>query len=480
MKFPFKSLEDWIAFLESKKQIIRNSKEVEVRNEISAISKKVAQTQGPAVLHDNILGYPGWHIFHDGLTTRERVAWSLGVQQENFLDNILNVLREAKPVKPKIVDTGPCKEVKIFGEDIDLTYLPIAFSTELEAPPYITAGMSNIRDPETGWQNTAIRRFQLKGKRRVNNLVLPFQHEGMIFQKYIQRKEPAPIAIVVGADPLYYLMSQLPAAPQEDEIDLWGAIAGEPLEVVPCETSEILVPANAEIVLEGEMDPEARELEGIFPEFTGYNSIFRRAPIVNIKAVTMRKQPIYYYMYNGIPVSESMTIGPVMMEVQFYRQLKELVPEVVDIALLSTWGGVTVVSVDKNVRTKVPGLVKKIAFAVKTLKASPFVKNLVVVDDDMDVRDPHQVFWCFSTRFQGAKDINVIPGAAGSFLDPSEPWLDWLGGGYGHTSYSIFDCTEKMPPYDVGYRRGLGRPDAEVWKRIEKEWGSTGFLKEGT
>ena len=95
MKFPFKSLEDWIAFLESKGQIIRNSKEVELRNEISAISKKVSQTQGPAVLHNNILGYPGWHIFHDGLTTLERVAWSFGVQKENFLANVLDVLREA-------------------------------------------------------------------------------------------------------------------------------------------------------------------------------------------------------------------------------------------------------------------------------------------------------------------------------------------------------------------------------------------------
>ncbi len=477
MKFPFKDLRSWIEFLESKGQVIYNSREVEVRHEISAICKKVSQTPGPAVLHENISGYPGWRIFHDGLTTRERVAWAFGVKRENFLDNVNDLLGKTNPVKPKIVDTGPCKEVKIFGEDIDLTRLPIVFSSELEAPPYITAGMSNIRDPETGWQNTAIRRFQLKDKQRVNNLVLPFQHEGMIYQKYMQRKEPAPIAIVIGADPLYYLMSQLPAAPQEDEIDMWGAIAGEPLEVVRCETSDILVPASAEIILEGEMDPVARELEGCFPEFTGYTSIFRRAPIVNIKAVTMRRKAIYYYLYNGVPLSESMTIGPVMMEVQFYRQLKQIVPEVVDFTLLSNWGGVTVVSIDKKAKTKVPGLAKKVAFAVKTLKASPFVKNLVVVDDDIDVHDPHQVLWSLSTRFQGAKDINVIPGAAGSFLDPSEPWLNWSGDGYGYTSYTIFDCTEKLPPYDIGYRRGLAQPDAEVWKRIDKEWDSGGFLK---
>ncbi len=474
-KFPYKSMEEWIEFLDAQGALIENDREVELRNEVSCISKKIAQTQGPAVLHNNISGYSGWRMLHDGLATRERIAWAFGKEKENFIPNMIAHVQKSKPIKPRVVDTGPCKEMKIFGEEIDLTYLPIAFTGELEAPPFITAGISNVKDPDTGWQNTGIRRFQLKGKRKLNNLVLPWQHEGMIFSKYVQRKQPAPIAIVIGADPLYYLASQIPAAAQVDEMDMWGGVVGEPLEVVRCDTSDILVPATAEIVIEGEMDPAARALEGCFPEFTGYYSIFRKTPVVEVKAVTMRKRAIYYYMYNGAPVSEGVAIGSILTEMEIYRQLKEFVPEMVDVALIASWGGVTAVSIGKSAKKRIPGLGKKVAFAIKSLKPSPFVKNVVVVDEDVDVHDPDQVLWCFSTRFQGAKDITVIPGAPGNFLDPSEPWL---GMGPGFTSYTIFECTEKMPPYDGGYRRGLAKPAADVWERIAREWTASGFQKE--
>lgn len=476
MKFPAKSLEEWIEVLDSQGALIQNDREVDLRNEVSSIAKKTSQTQGPAVLHDQIHGYPEWRVFHDGFATRERIAWAFGMQKENFLPNIIAHLHKSKPIKPTVLPTGPCKEIKINGDDIDLTYMPIPFTGEFEGPPFITAGISNIRDPDTGWQNTGIRRFQLKGKRKINNLILPFQHEAMIFRKYIQKNQPAPLAIVIGADPIYYLASQIPAPAQVDEMDMWGAIAGEPLEVVRCENSEILVPARAEIILEGEMDPVAREFEGSFPEFSGYYSAYRYAPVVHIKTITMRKRPIYYYMYNGAPVSEGLTIGSTMNEMELYRQLKEAVPEVVDVALLSNWGGMTVVSIGREAKKRSPGLAKRIAFVIKTLKASPFVKHVVIVDDDIDVRDPNQVLWSFCTRFQAAKDITVIPGSPGNFLDPSEPWL---GLGPGFTSYTIFECTEKLPPHDIGYRRGLARPAADVWERIMGEWTGNGFRKEG-
>ncbi len=475
MKFPAKSMEEWISILDTQRALITNEQEVELRSEMSSIAKKTAQTQGPAVLHNQIHGYPGWRVFHDGLSTRERIAWAFGMAKENFIPNMIARLQKSKPVKPRVVEGGPCKEVKIRGDEIDLTYLPIPFTGELEGPPFITAGISNIRDPETGWQNTGIRRFQLKGKQKLNNLILPFQHEAMIFGKYIKMKQPAPIAIVLGADPIYYLASQIPAPAQVDEMDMWGGVTGEPLEVVRCETSDILVPARAEIILEGEMDPAEREFEGSFPEFSGYYSVFRYAPVVHLKAITMRRRAIYYYMYNGAPISEGLTIGSMMNEMELYRQLKEIVPEVVDVCLLSSWGGITVVSVTRAAKKKTPGLAKRIAFAVKTLKASPFVKHIVVVDEDIDVHDPYQVLWSFSTRFQAAKDITVIPASPGNFLDPSE---FWLGLGPGFTSYTIFECTEKLPPYDIGYRRGLARPAAHAWERVMREWTANGYRKE--
>jgi len=374
-----------------------------------------------------------------------------------------------------LVDSGPVKEVVITGDDIDLTTLPVVFTGELEGPPFLTAGISNIIDPETGWINTGIRRFQLKGKRKLNNLILPFQHEGMIFSKYMKRNEPSPISVIIGADPLFYLSSLLPADPQVDEMDMWGGFTGQPLEVVKSETSEILVPAHAEIIIEGVMEPGERELEGPFSEYTGYNSVLRRVPVIRATAVTMRKNPIYYHMYNGSPASEGLAVGSTVNDVGLFRQLKEVIPEMVDACLLSTWGGITAIAISRDGKKRIPGLAKRVAFATKIIKAGGFVKNVVVVDEDVDVRDPEQVLWAWSTRFQGSRDITVVPGFTGNFLDPSEP----SGGmGPGYNAYTIFDCTEALPPYDLAYKRGMAQPSGAVMQNVTREWGANGYGEE--
>jgi len=382
------------------------------------------------------------------------------------------MLSSLEPQKPVVVENGPCKELKFFGDDVDLVQLPIAYTGEYDTPPFITAGMSNIRDPETGWQNTGIRRFQLHGKNRLTNMVLPFQHEGIIFAKYVKRREPAPVAIVIGADPLYTLGSMIPAPDQVDEMDTWGALAGLPRLVVRCETSELLVPATAEIVIEGVMDPDERMVEGPFAEFTGFYSGLRMMPVIEVKCVTMRKDCIYQNMHMAVPISEAHNTGHLMNEVELLRQLRQLVPEVRDVAILSSWGLVTAVAVDKNERARKPGLVKKVGVAVKAIKASPFVKNVIVVDDDTDPHNVHEVLWCLAVKFQGEKNIMVIPDFPGNFLDPSEPFL---GKGPGVTSYTVLDCTEKPPPYDEAYKRGVAQPGEIFRKKADENWSNYGF-----
>jgi len=471
-KFPFRSMRDWIDFLKEQGQLIENKEEVDLRGEVAAISRKIALNSGPAVLHTAVKGYPGWRIFSDGLTTRQRAAWALGVSSEGIVTNLANRMTRLEKQKPVLVKDGPCKELRFFGDQVDLIKLPIAFTGEYDIPPFITAGISNIRDPETGWQNTGIRRFQLKGKSHLNNLVLPFQHEGIIYGKYIKKSQSAPIAIVIGADPLYNLISLMPAPDQVDEMDTWGAFAGTPLEVVKCETSDLLVPATAEIVIEGEMDPKERALEGPFSEFTGFYSGLRMLPVIHVKCVTMRRDCIYQNMYMAVPTSEAHNMGHLMNEVELLRQIKEFVPEVKDVAILSSWGMMTAISVDKKAKARKPGLVNKIAVTVKTVKASPFVKNVIVVDDDVDAHNVHEILWCMSVKFQGQKDILVIPDFPGTILDPSEPYL---GKGPGVTSYTVFDCTEKPPPYDEAYKRGVAQPKENYRKLVEEKWGLYGF-----
>lgn len=470
--FPFQSMRDWIEYLKDKGQLVENDQEVDLQGEVAAISQKISLTDGPAVLHNRIKGYPGWRIFSDGMTTRQRAAWALGLPDQDLVVNLAQKQATMEKQKPVILDDGPCKELKFFDDQVDLAKLPIPYTGEYDTPPFLTAGISNIKDPETGWQNTGIRRFQLQGKNRLGNLVLPFQHEGIIFSKYIKQGRPAPVAIVLGADPLYVMAGMMPAPDQVDEMDTWGAFAGKPLEVVKAETSDLLVPAGAELVIEGEMDPEERILEGPFSEFTGFYSGLRYLPSIKVKCVTMRKDCIFQNMYMAVPTSEAGCTGHLMTEVALLSQIQELVPEVRDVAVLSSWGLVTCVAVDKKAREKRPGLARKVGLTVKAVKASPFVKNVIIVDDDVDCHNIHEVLWCMAVKFQGARDIMTIPEINGVFLDPSEPWL---GKGAGLTSYTVLDCTEKPPPYDEAYKRGVAQPHERFRSLVEKEWSHYGF-----
>ncbi|TDA70588.1 MAG: UbiD family decarboxylase [Clostridia bacterium] len=452
-RFPFRSLRDWIVFLEQNDQLRRNKKEVNLRYDLGYISKVTADTGGPALIHENIYGYPDWKIFCDGLTTFQRKAWALGLPLETLAASLAGVIQSGNLIKPVLVDTGPCKEVKIFGDNIDLTNIPIPYTGKYDNPPYITAGISTIMDLDTGWHNIAIRRFQLKGKQRLCDLIVSYQHEGKIFAKYVRAGKPMPIAIVIGADPLFYLLSQMPAEDNVSEWDYWGAFTGEPLQVVKCETNELLVPAQAEIVIEGFVDPLKREFEGPFSEFPGYYSGCYYLPVVDVRAVTMRKDAIYYYLYMGKEPSEGHSMAHLMYSAQILKQLKQLVPEVRDVNVLSTWSFTTAVTVDR--RAKREGLIKKLAMAAKAIQAGALIKNLLVFDDNVDIRSLSDIIWSFSVKFQPARDFLAIPNTIGAELDPSEPSL---GHGPGVSSFGVFDCTEAGPPYDEPFRREVALP----------------------
>lgn len=464
----FESLRDWITFLEQQGDLARNKEEVNIWGDISAISRKIARTDGPAVLHENIEGYPGWRVFSDGLTTRRRQLWTLDVPAEGALQITLDKLKGGKPAKPVIVEQAPCKEIKLFGDDIDLVKFPIAFTGEMEAAPHITAGISFIQDPETGWINAGIRRFQLAGRDKLFNLVLPFQQEAMIFRKYQRMGKPAPIAIPIGIDPVACFCCMMPAPAQFDEADNFPIFTGEPLKAVKCETSDIIVPATSEIVIEGEMDPVEVELEGPFPEFPGYYSALRLCPVIKVKAITMRSNPIYQFMYMGVPPSEGHNTGAFTYEIELFRQLKSLVPEVADVGVLSTWSLTIAVSLNKSMVR--PGLDKKLATAVKAVDAGRMVKNVFIVDDYVDVHNVHEVLWSMSVKFQPEKDFLMVPETAGILLDPSETVI---GPGFGYSglsSFGVFNCLEKLPPYNEGFKRGLATPPIEASKRVDENW----------
>ena len=195
--------------------------------------------------------------------------------------------------------------------------------------------------------------------------------------------------------------------------------------------------------------------------------------MIKVKAVTMRRDAISQFLLMATPPSEGHNLGQLAYESVYYQSLKQMVPEVKDLAILSTLSITMAVSIDKQARKARPGLEKRVAMAVRLI--NPHAKNLFLVDDDINPHDVQEVLWRFSVSFQPAKDITVIPDVPGIYLDPSETLI---GPGYGYSglsSYGVFDCTEKLPPYDEGFKRGVVLPPREALDRVEQNWTKYGF-----
>lgn len=449
-----RSLREWIERLDQAGELFHNRKPIGLRNDIAAVAQRIADRGGPAVLHHALHGYEGWQVFHDGLTTARRQALALNRSLEDYAHFLFDVVEHDRRVAPEIVETGPCKEC-IIREGLDLTRIPMPVTTAYENPPYITAGISHVITPDGRWQNIAIRRFQLQDLDKLSVLALrTVQHEGQIIQRWFDRGEKAPVVIVIGADPVYYLSAQMSAPDGVPEYEYWGALTGTRLQMVRSENfPQILIPAEAEIVIEGYYHPTQRVLEGPFSEFPGFHSGLFYLPLLEVETITSRAHPIYQYMYMGREPTEGHILDHLVYSANMFSQIKAVVSEASDLAVLGTEGLTTAVSIRKD--AKYPGLVRQLAMAARGCRAGKLIKNLIVVDDDIDVRNMNDLIWALSVRFQGARDIFVVDDLPGCYLDPSEPSLS---GEPGKMSFTVFDLTEPLPPHDEGYLRGKAEP----------------------
>lgn len=452
---PCRDLRDWLALLEQHDQLHRNREPVALRNDIAYVSQQVAARSGPAVLHEHIVDYPAWRVVHDGMTTPSRIALALGLGPDQYARHVFDVVADDRRVAPQEVASAPFQELVMTGDSVDLTALPIPTTSAYENPPYITAGISHVRTPDGQWQNIAIRRYQVQGPNTLTVLAMKAaQHEGQILGQWFARGEPAPVAIVIGADPLYYLCAQMPAPDGVSEYEYWGALAGEPLRMVRSrQFPELLLPASAEIVIEGHYHPTERLLEGPFSEFPGFHSGLFYLPRLDVTSVSLRPDAIYQYMYMGREPTEGHNLDHLVYAASMYSQLRTVVPEITDVAVLGTEGFTTAIAIRKS-RNR-PGLVRQLAMAVRGSRAGRLIKNLLVVDDDLNPRNLDDIVWALSVRFQGSRDLFVVDDLPGCYLDPSE---QSTAGGVGQTSFTVMDLTEPLAPHNDGYKRGLAVP----------------------
>jgi 2,5-furandicarboxylate decarboxylase 1 len=404
----FKDLRDFLSLLERKGDLLRTRKPVDVKYEISSYIRKTSDERGPALLFENVKNFD-MPVLGGLFATRERAFMALETTPETYVNKFQNALDRLIP--PKLVKDGPCKEVVHTGKNVDLSKLPIPIFSDRDPGPFITLGLSISRNIKTGEKNTSIYRLQLKGP---NRLGIMAQHLVRQLVEVEGTGKGLPVAIAIGTDPVLPLATQWMAPYGTDEMDLAGALRGEPVEVVKAETVDLEVPATAEIIIEGTVLPNVREQEGPFGEVSGYYTPANPKPIIEVSAITHRKNPIYQAALTGMPTTENHILKQLPLEATFYWMLKKEFPGVtaVHFPAAGTVGMIAVIAIKQHYESEARNV-------IATMLGSRRNKIIIVVDEDIDIFDMEKVFWAIATRSQADEDVIIFPRLVATAMDPS-------------------------------------------------------------
>lgn len=403
-----RSLRGWLKHLGETGRLAVAKEGVSLEYEIAAIAKKLDGKQ--AVLFPKPAGH-SVSVVSGYVAARSWIAEAMGAQESE----LLAAFRDASDQPTKWVevpaDRAPVREVTVEKPDL-LKLFPIPRHNEHDSAQYITAGVIVARNPKTGAQNVSIQRIQVKDGKRLQALILP-RHLSAFHTMAEEQGEALPIAIVIGADPLTLLASQAVVPIDQDELEIAGSLHGVPLEVVKCFGSEIRVPAQAEIVIEARVLPNVRELEGPFGEFPRTYSPAGQNQVIEVDRVTHRRNPIWHTI---VPAElEHLMLGAIPREATILGLLQRSFPNVLDAHL--SRGGTCRYHLYVKMKKRRESEAKNVIMAA--FGAHFDLKQVIVVDDDVDVHNPTEVEWAVATRFQADRDLVVVGGAQGSPLDPS-------------------------------------------------------------
>jgi UbiD family decarboxylase len=411
----FEDLRGYLSHLEEQGQLLRVQEEVDPKFEIAAGIRKTSDVRGPALLFEKVKGFPGWRVLGGLFATRKLVALGLGISEDRLLEQYLTL--EEKRIAPEIVATGPAQEIRWKGEEVDLYRLPLVTHSEKDVGPYVTIGVQIGKDPDSGVRNVSIHRMLRLGKNRLSLWAPADHHLGWMILKAEEKGRGLEVATAIGVDPAIVIASQAKVPYGEDEFYVAGGLRGKPVKLAKCETIDVEVPAFSEIVIEGVTVPGERVADGPYGEYPGCYSEAKQAPVVQVTAITMRRNPIYQTALTGLPVTENHTLIEYANAAVVYREVKKITPEVkaVHVTPGGTFRHHVVVSIKKRREVEA----RNVILALLSLGIG--LKQVTVVDDDIDVEDPVEVEWALSTRMQPDKDIIIIPRLSCSTLDPSVP-----------------------------------------------------------
>jgi len=485
----FMDQREWIAKLDEAGQLARVKVPVDGRGELAAICRRTLNMQGPALLFEHVIGHErSWctKLLTGTLGTSQRMALALGRPAETSrreqADLFLRALQA--PLPPTVVPRGPVKENILRGDAVDLCQIPVPLWHRGDGGRYINSMCGVVtRDPDTGFLNVGCYRGMIVDGHRISALLILGQHWGAHLVKYAERGLEMPVAVVYGWDPVLDICagSQIPRS--ISEYDVMGALRGEPASLVRCETSEILVPASAEIVVEGfvSSDPATFEIEGPFGEYPGHYGEARRRPVIRVECVTHRNDPVYRGSLEGVApglLNEDAAIYTVTTKAAILNVLERAgVRGVLD----ARPGPVTIVKIQQRFH----GQAKQVAMALWSVDgAEHFWKVVMVVDEDVDIYNDRALHWALCYRVNpGTDDLFVVPSTRGGVLDQTVPLAerDETRYGTGHWNRLLIDATRDLRTATLDH---FGRPtwptpsftpDPEDAARVQQRWREYGI-----
>lgn len=483
----FNDLREYIDCLDREGEIVHVEKEVDWNLEVGAVIRRSYDLKAPAPLFENIRGYPpGCRILGAPLGTSARpnayfarLALSLDMPPASTFEQIVKEYnrRCSRLIPPRIVETGPCKENILLGEEVDLLRLPVPLLHQGDGGRYIgTWHMVITRDPDTNWVNWGMYRLMVVDGKTMACQIRPDQHIGLHYhQKHEVRERRMEFAVAIGTEPVSSILAATRTPPGVSEADIAGGIRRTPVDVVRCETVDLHVPATSEIVIEGVVPPREKTPEGPFGEYTGYLARDNRPkPVFRVTAMTYRNDPIQVHSCMGVPVDDSAVVTTVIRAADILRELQDK-----GFPVGMVYCPPEAVSHMAVISTEVPfaNFAKHLASAVWGSNSGRTIWYLVVVDSDIDPTRMDQVLWALTTRCHPQRGITTLGPSWGIWL---LPFLSRYEREKGLGAQVLFDCTwpHEWPEEEIPVTASFD----EVWpqeikEKVLRNWKAYGYGK---
>ncbi|RUO29343.1 4-hydroxy-3-polyprenylbenzoate decarboxylase [Aliidiomarina sedimenti] len=487
----YQDLRDFLAQLESQGELKRISQPIDPYLEMTEIADRTLKAGGPALLFENVKGHD-MPVLANLFGTPDRVAKGMGQDSLSALRDVgklLAYLKEPEPpagfkdalsklpllkkvlsMAPKVRKNAPCQDVVISGDDVDLAKIPVQHCWPGDVAPLITWGLTVTRGPHKKRQNLGIYRQQVLSRNKLIMRWLSHRGGALDYQEFCKQNpgQRFPVSVALGADPATILGAVTPVPDTLSEYAFAGLLRDGKTEVVKSVSNDLQVPAHAEIILEGYLEPGETAPEGPYGDHTGYYNEVDEFPVFTVTHITHRKDPIYHTTYTGRPPDEPAVLGVALNEV-FIPILQKQFPEIIDFYLPPEGCSYRMAVV--TMKKQYPGHAKRVMMGVWSfLRQFMYTKFVIVCDDDINARDWQDVIWAITTRMDPVRDTVMVENTPIDYLDFASP-VSGLGSKMG------MDATNKWPGETD---REWGEPivmDEAVKQRVDDIWDELGIFK---